>query len=433
MPFLSLTPPLTLATLAALLRSDEATRLDPADESRLAASYASAPAAPPLPAAYLLLAHAVGTGPELPAPLVRRLLLLQAYRLGLSQPGVNPALVRRLLDFFNREVWPVVPEQGAVGAEQNQIPLAHLALPLLGLGEVHYQGYRLAAADVLSLFSWEPLALRGQEDHALLRGGAFTLAYATEALARATHLLAAAEAIGALAADVYGAGSEHAAPLRAGSELSAQPWASGAEPTAAPLESLAAVTAARHALAQSSHAVEAALNAAATPTPLLSTEKLVVPTASPLLLAPLAQAVTAVGELVAQRVARLVAGARQLPRYLSSDLARGFGLLALPLLVASLVAQNEQLSGATTSSTPAANTTGAAELLRVIEHTEQLLGIELLVAVQALDLRRPARSSAALEAVATAFRVVVTFVTHDRVLAPDLHRAARFVREYAWS
>jgi len=432
MPFLSLTPPLTLATLAALLRSDEPTRLDPADEPRLAASYASAPAEPTLPAAHLLLAHAVGTGPELPAPLVRRLLLLQAYRLGLSQPGVNPALVRRLLDFFNREVWPVVPEQGALGAEHNQIPLAHLALPLLGLGEVNYQGYRLAAADVLSLFSWEPLALRSQEDHALLRGGAFTLAYATEALARATHLLAAAEAIGALAADVYGVALVPDSQLQAGSELPAQPWADSAEPAAAPFASPAAVAAARHALAQSSHAVEAALNAAAVPTPAFSTEKAVAPTAVSLLLSPLAQAVAAVGELAAQRVARLVAGERQLPRYLAPDLAVGFGLLALPSWAASLV-QNKQLGGATTSNVPTAHTVGAAELLRVIEHTEQLLGIELLAAVQALDLRRPARSSAALEAVAAAFRAVVTFVTHDRVLAPDLHRAARFVREYAWS
>jgi len=432
MPFLSLTPPLTLATLAALLRSDEPTRLDPTDEPRLAASYASAPAEPTLPSAHLLLAHAVGTGPELPAPLVHRLLLLQAYRLGLSQPGVNPALVRRLLDFFNREVWPVVPEQGALGAEYNQIPLAHLALPLLGLGEVNYQGYRLAAADVLSLFSWEPLTLRSQEDHALLRGGAFTLAYATEALARATHLLAAAEAIGALAADVYGVVSMPDSQLQAGSELPTQPWADGTEPTAAPFASPATVAAARHALAQSSLAVEAALNAAATPTPVFSAEQPAA-LADALLRSPLAQAMAAVGELAAQRVARLVAGERQLPRYLAPDLAVGFGLLALPSLAASLVAQNEQLGGATTSNVPTAHTVGAAELLRVIEHTEQLLGIELLAAVQALDLRRPARSSAALEAVAAAFRAVVTFVTHDRVLAPDLHRAARFVREYAWS
>ncbi|RZK45024.1 MAG: histidine ammonia-lyase, partial [Hymenobacter sp.] len=67
-----------------------------------------------------------------------------------------------------------------------------------------------------------------------------------------------------------------------------------------------------------------------------------------------------------------------------------------------------------------------------VENVEQILGIELLAAVQALDFRRPARSSPALERVAAAFREHVTFVPHDRVLAPDLHRAARFVREYDW-
>ena len=74
----------------------------------------------------------------------------------------------------------------------------------------------------------------------------------------------------------------------------------------------------------------------------------------------------------------------------------------------------------------------ATKARRVVENVEQILGIELMTAVQALDLRRPYRSSPALEAVVAAFREAVTFVPRDRVLYPDLHRAARFVREYAW-
>jgi histidine ammonia-lyase len=198
MPHLSLTQPLTLATLAALLHSTEPVRLDPAAEPHLAPQLLDVAAAPSWLPANLLLAYTVGTGPELPATLVRRLLLLAAYRLGRTDAAAGP-VVRRLLDFYNREVWPLVYEQGSLGAGHDQIPLAHLALPLLGLGEVNYQGYRLAAADVLELFGWEPPQVSPVLALGLLSGSDFTLAYATEALERTEHLLRAASTLGAAA------------------------------------------------------------------------------------------------------------------------------------------------------------------------------------------------------------------------------------------
>ena len=107
-------------------------------------------------AAHRLPAHACGTGPELPPELVRRLLLLKAH--GMSLLASNLLIIKHLLNFYNRDVWPVIYEQGAA-----ETPLAHLALPLLGRGEVNYQGYRLAAADVLG-----PV---GKRLHALLVAG----------------------------------------------------------------------------------------------------------------------------------------------------------------------------------------------------------------------------------------------------------------------
>ena len=434
MPFLDPSQPLTLAALTELLGADEPVRLAP--EASLVGSAgaaaqplaAAAPAEPAELAASLLLAYAAGTGPELPPALVRRLLLLKAYRLGRQPAGVPPALVRRLLDFFSRDVWPVVPTLGALGPETEQIPLAHLCLPLLGLGEVNYQGYRLAAADVLGLFGWEPLALQAQEGNALLHGGELTLAYATEALARATRLLAAAEAIGTLAAAGYGAASAGADP---------------AFGSRAP-----ALAAARAALAHASQAVATALNTVSVPPLLAADEELpgahLEETTAPPLLGQLAQALAEVGALSARRTARLVAGGSGLPRYLATGPDQPFGLLALPQAAASLVAQNRSLGPATAFAERRAQAFGplgagamsAATALRIVENTEQLLGLELLAAVQALDLRPPGASSPALATVAAAvaaFRAHATFVAAGQPLAPHLHRAAQFVREYAWA
>jgi histidine ammonia-lyase len=478
MPHLLSTQPLTLATLAALLHSQEPVRLSPEAEQHIEAGHAflqqraQTPASeqagssaqhsaslpnvsllPPEQAqvqANLLMAHAAGTGAEVPTPLVRRMLLLKAHSLSQGHHGVSVAVVRRLLNFYNREVWPIVYEQGSLGAGGDQVPLAHLGLPLLGLGEVSYQGYRLASSDVMELLGWPALALQAHEGPALLSGQQFVLAYATEALERAQHLLRAADVIGALSSDVVGASSAPllaASPqtdnetgatqvaarlqnLLAGSELPAQAWATAtAESDLLPFYSLPPVQGASHdALAYVQQVVEAECNepadeALAFPeqNALVQPKSLSKPTV-PLVMRQLALAITSLSTLSEQRTTLLVAGKHDLPPHLAAE-SGGFGLVALPQVAASLVSQNQQLCAASPS---------VLQARQVVENAEQILGIELLAAAQALELRRPARTSLALEAVVAAFRAHVTFVAHDRVLAPDLHRAARFVREFAW-
>jgi histidine ammonia-lyase len=478
MPHLSPTQPLTLATLAALLHSQEPVRLSPEAEQRIEAGQASlqqrvqAPASgqadssPQLLAALpdsslplteqaqrqanLLMAHAAGTGPEIPTPLVRRMLLLKAHSLSQGHHGVTLPVVRRLLDFYNREVWPIVYEQGSLGMGGDQIPLAHLALPLLGLGEVSYQGYRLASSDVMELLGWPALALQAHEGPALLSGQLFVLAYATEALERAQHLLRAANVIAALSSDVVGASREPLPPashqtddeagatqvaarlqqLLAGSELPAQAWATAtAESDLLPFYSLPPVQGASHdALAYVQQVVEAECNVPAGEDLTYPEQNVLVQSGSlskpavPLVMRQLALAITSLSTLSEQRTTLLVAGKHDLPLHLTAE-AGGSGLVALPLVAASLVSQNQQLCAASPS---------VLQARLVVENAEQILGIELLAAAQALEFRRPARTSPALEAVVAAFRAHVTFVAHDRVLAPDLHRAARFVREFAW-
>lgn len=417
MPYPPFTEPLTLATLAAQLGSPDAVRLSPEAEQRIAAGHAQhSTDNQPYTSANLLLAYAVGTGPEVPAPLVRRMLLLLAHRLSQGPAGGALATVRRLLDFYNREVWPVVYEQGALGAGNDQIPLAHLALPLLGLGEVNYQGYRLAAADVLELFGWAPLVLSAHEALALLGGNQFGLAYATEALARAEHFGRAATAIGALADVARGA---------------AGPGQPGVG-TAANAEMFSLIQQALEAACQATAMAKPELPpvwAAQIPAP--ATQSL--STA----LSQLARAAAEVGALSAQRTTQLVAGQHGLPLPLAAEPAPGWGLRALPLAAASLVGHSQRLSAAAGVGTAEPSAGAETATRQVVENTEQLLGIELLAAAQALDLRRRAGPelaslSPALANGLAAFRTHVTFAAPGRLLAPDLHRAARFVREFAW-
>lgn len=156
----------------------------------------------------------------------------------------------------------------------------------------------------------------------------------------------------------------------------------------------------------------------------------------------LALAVAGLGSISERRTHQLLSGQRGLPAFLVAEPGLNSGLLMPQYTAAGIVSQNKQLcTPASADSLTSGNgqedhvslgANAATKARRVVENVEQILGIELLTAVQALDLRRPYRSSPALEAVAAAFREVVTFAARDRVLAPDLHRAARFVREYQW-
>ncbi|MDJ0365556.1 aromatic amino acid ammonia-lyase [Hymenobacter sp. H14-R3] len=415
----------------------------------------------------LLMSHACGTGAEVPTALVRRMLLLKVQGLSYGHSGVAVATAKRLLDYFNRDVWPVVYEHGGPA------PLAHLCLPLLGLGEVSYQGYRLAASDVNSLFGWEPLPLQAHEAAALLGGTQFALAYATEALERTQHLLNAADVIGALSTAAFGG---HAQPfaeslqrlrphagqalvaarlhgLLAGSELPA-PSDRETEPDPYSFRCQPQVHgASRDAVAYVAQTIETECNSVTDSLSIFPDEDLVLTGGNfhgqplALVLSHLSLAVAELGSISERRTAQLVSGQRGLPAGLVAEPGLHAGLAMPHRTAAGLVSQNQQLctpasavsfadgGGPADYVSMAAN--AATQARRVVDNAEQILGIELLTAVQALDLRRAAETGAtgrspALEAVAAAFREVVTFVPRDRVLSPDLHRAARFVREYAW-
>jgi histidine ammonia-lyase len=416
----------------------------------------------------LVMSHACGTGAEVPAELVRLMLLLKAQSLSYGHSGVQLRTVQRLLDFYNRGIHPVVYQQGSLGASGDLAPLAHLCLPLIGLGEVQYEGYRLQAADALHLFSWQPIELEAKEGLALLNGTQFMLAYAVHTTLRARRLLQAADVIGALSLEALDGRPEpfderlhrirphagqlavarHLRELLAGSELQQQPKTAVQDPYS--FRCMPQVHgASRDAVQYVSSVVETECNAV-TDNPNIFPESDAILSGGnfhgqPLALALdfLAIAVAELGSISERRTYQLISGQRGLPPFLVAEPGLNSGLMIPQYAAASIVSQSKQLcTPASVDSIVSSNgqedhvsmgANAATKALRVLENTEQVLGIELLNAVQALALRRPARTSEALEEVVAAFQQQVPFIARDRVMYPDLHAAAQFVRTHSWA
>jgi histidine ammonia-lyase len=492
---LSPSHPLTLAELAATLHSREPLRLSPEAETRISACHAylhqrldNEPERPiygintgfgslynvSIPAkdrqqlqVNLMMSHACGTGAEVPSELVRLMLLLKVQSLSYGHSGVQLATAQRLLTMYNREMYPVVYEQGSLGASGDLAPLAHLCLPLLGLGEVNYQGYRLAAADALGLFSWEPLTLQAKEGLALLNGTQFMLAYAVESTLRAERLCRAADVIGAISTDAFGGCAdpfnEHLHRIRphvgqvvvarrlrellAGSELQTRPRPAVQDPYSFRCQPQVH-GASRDALAYVRQTVETECNSVTDNPNIFPDDDLILSGGNfhgqPLALAldHLSIAVAELGSISERRTYQLISGQRGLPPFLVAEPGLNSGLMIPQYTAAGIVSQNKQLcTPASVDSIVSSNgqedhvsmgANAATKARRVVENAEQILGIELLTAAQALAFRRPGRTSDVLESVLAAFGEEVKFVGQDRVLYPDLHAAARFVRRFDW-
>ena len=496
MPTHTISPaqPLTLATLTTLLADGRPVQLGDEAKARIAACHdylhqrlahddtpiygintgfgslhnvSIAPEARAELQVNLMMSHACGTGAEVPQNLVRLMLLLKAQSLSYGHSGVQVVTVQRLLDMYNREMLPVVYEQGSLGASGDLAPLAHLCLPLLALGEVNYQGYRLSAVDAMSLFSWAPLVLQAKEGLALLNGTQFMLAYAVDGVLRAQRLVAAADVIGALSTEAFGGSVEpfsenlhrirpHAGQvlvarrlreLLSGSELQTQSRLAVQDPYSFRCQPQVH-GASRDALTYVAQTVETECNSVTDNPNIFPDDDQVLSGGNfhgqPLALAldHLAVAMAELGSISERRTYQLVSGQRGLPTYLVAEPGLNSGLMIPQYTAASIVSQNKQLcTPASVDSIVSSNgqedhvsmgANAATKARRVIENVEQILGIELLTAAQALAFRRPARSSAALERVVEAFGQEIKFMARDRVLYPDLHKAAAFVRKFDW-
>ena len=161
----------------------------------------------------LVVSHACGTGDTVRPEIVKLMLFLKAQSLSYGHSGAQLITVQRLIDMYNNDILPVVYQQGSLGASGDLAPLAHMSLPLIGLGEVLYKGQIRQAADVWKEFGWEPIRLQSKEGLALLNGTQFMSAHAVWSIFRAKRLSEWADVIGALSLDAYDGRIEPFLPL----------------------------------------------------------------------------------------------------------------------------------------------------------------------------------------------------------------------------
>ena len=412
----------------------------------------------------LVKSHACGTGPDVPPEIVRLMLFLKVQSLAYGYSGVQVQTVQRLIDLYNNKVYPRVFEMGSLGASGDLAPLAHLCLPLLGLGEVYHDEKNYSADAVNKKFNWSAIHLQAKEGLALLNGTQFMSAYGTWCLHHAHRLMKIANMIGALSLDVFDGRIEafsslvhnirpHAGQLAVakqfteilkGSELISQSKKHVQDPYS--FRCIPQVHGASFDTIQYVTSVFLTEINSVTDNPNVFPEEDLIISAGnfhgqPLALALdfLSIAVAELGNISERRTYQLISGSRELPNYLVANPGINSGMMIPQYTAASLVSQNKQLcTPASVDSIVSSNgqedhvsmgANAATKAYRIVNNLYSILAIELLTAAQGLQFRRPLKTSPLLEEFVDNFRKRVPFIEEDRLLHNDMKEAERFLKE----
>jgi histidine ammonia-lyase len=414
--------------------------------------------------ANLVQSHACGSGEEVPPEVVRLMLFLKIQNLSYGFSGVRLHTVQRLIELFNNQIYPIVYQQGSLGASGDLAPLAHLALPLIGLGQVYYQGKKRLAADVLEELNMEPLTLGAKEGLALLNGTQFSTAYGLYNLLEAHKLLAVSHWCAALSIDAFdcrlspfderlhvirahtgqvrsAARIRHllkGSPIAGFTKQSVQdPYAFRCVPQVhgASWDTIDFV---RQALLTELNSITDNPNIFPDSDAILSGGNFhAQPVALPLDF--LAIALAELGSISERRTYQLISGQRNLPPFLVANPGLNSGLMIPQYTAASIVSQTKQLcTPASVDSIVSSNgqedhvsmaANAATKLHRVTQNVERVLAIEFMTAAQALEFRRPMRTSETLETLVEAYRLIVPKLENDRILQHDMDKTVLFLRD----
>ena len=415
----------------------------------------------------LLVSHACGMGDEVPADIVRLMLMLKIKSLSYGYSGVQLDTVKRLTDMCNNDVLPIIYTQGSLGASGDLAPLSHLSLPLINLGKVHYKNEKINAEDVLKKLGWDAIHLQSKEGLALINGTQFMSAYGMFCLKKAEHLIQMADLIYALSFDAFDCMIEplheciqairpHKGQVKtakiirdylSGSEIASNKKAQVQDPY-----SFRCVPQVHGA---TKDAFETILNVflteinSVTDNPnIFPDDDLIVSGGNfhgqtlALHLDFLSIAMSELANISERRIYQLISGQRNLPMFLVKDAGLNSGFMIPQYTAAGIVSENKQLSTpASVDSISSSNNqedhvsmgaNAAVKCLRVIDNVGKVLAIELLSAAQAFDFRKPAKSSEAVEHLHSSFRKNISFNDEDRVLHDDMMQAVEFIGSWIW-
>ncbi len=411
----------------------------------------------------LVMSHACGTGDEVPEEIVKLMLLLKIQSLSYGHSGVQIETIERLIAFYNNNILPVIYTQGSLGASGDLAPLAHLTLPLIGLGEVNYKGEKISGKELLSKFSWEKINLKSKEGLALLNGTQFMSAYGVHNLLKAYKLSYLADLIGSLSLEGFDGRIEpfnelihlvrpHKGQLKTAervrefleeSTLINQPKVNVQDPYS--FRCIPQVHgASKDTLDFVAQTFTTEINSVTdNPNIFIEEDKIISGGnfhGQPLALALdyLAICVAELGNISERRTYQLVSGLRSLPPFLVSNPGLNSGFMIPQYTAASIVSANKQLcTPSSIDSIVSSNgqedhvsmgANGAVKAKKVMDNVETILAIELMNASQALSFRKY-KTSPFLDSFITLFRSEVPLVEEDRVLHNDIKNAEQFLEQ----
>ena len=412
----------------------------------------------------LVKSHACGTGDKVPVDIVRLMMLLKIQSLSYGHSGVQLSTVQRLVDLFNEEITPVVYEQGSLGASGDLAPLAHMSLPLIGLGEVYTDGVIRPTKEVYDNRGWKRIELQSKEGLALLNGTQFMSAYGVHTLLKIFRLSELADIIAAISLDAFDGRiepfmdelhrirphkgqiqtAERFRSLLQGSEIISQPKEHVQDPY-----SFRCIPQVHGASKDSINYVATVFSSeinAVTDNPTIFPDLDVIVSGGnfhgqPLALALDNMAIAAAewGNISERRTYQLLHGKRGLPPFLVANPGLNSGFMIPQYTAASIVNQNKQLcTPASVDSIESSQgqedhvsmgANAATKAYKVANNLERILAIELFNAAQALDFRRPKKSSPFIEDFVAKYRKYVPFVSEDKVMHDEIMKSVQFLRE----
>lgn len=413
----------------------------------------------------LVMSHACGVGDEVPQEVVKLMLLLKIQNFSFGYSGVQLETAQRLVDCYNNDILPVVYQQGSLGASGDLCPLANLMLPaILGMGDVYFKGVKTDVKKVYDQFGWQPITLQSKEGLALLNGTQFMSAYATWCILKAQRLSKQADMILSLSLDAFDGRIEpffeclhmvrpHKGQLETaaavrnyteGSELISRHKEHVQDPYSfrcAPQVHGAA----KDTIAYVASVIETEINSTTDNPIVLPDEDMVIsgghfhgePLA--MVLDFLAIAVAELGSISERRTYQLIDAKRGLPSFLVAKPGLNSGFMIPQYAAAAIVSQSKQLcTPSSVDSIPSSQNqedlvsmggNGATKCFRVCENTERVLAIEIFNAAQALEFRRPLKSSPFIENLVADYRKVVNFVDIDEIMYKHIHASVKFLQD----
>lgn len=411
----------------------------------------------------LVKSHACGIGDEVPQEIVKVMILLKIQSLSYGHSGVQLSTVERLIDFFNHDILPVIFQLGSLGASGDLAPLAHMSLPLLGLGEVYYKGEKRETESLYKELNWEPISLRSKEGLALLNGTQFMSAYGVISLLKTFRASQLADIISAISLEAFDGRiepfndlvhqirhhkgqiktAERMRMLLEGSEIINQHKEHVQDPYS--FRCIPQVHgASKDSVNYVAYVFSCEINAVTDNPTIFPDEDIIISGGNfhgqPLALAldNLAIAVAEWGNISERRTYQLLAGKRNLPAFLVANPGLNSGFMIPQYTAASIVNQNKQLctpcsvdsiessQGQEDHVSMGANS--ATKGYKVVQNLERILAIELFNAAQALEFRKPKKSSPFIEEFINEYRKHVDFIENDQIMSKAMNKSVEFIQ-----